>query len=375
MKYKRGLRKYNINVFLFIFPFLIIIGKMIRWTLMKNVLVDEGIGHTFIRYMENNNYHFSLLSADSVMDTAGNATYLFSLLGKLFNIPTTYIAYEVLITILWNILILYIIYKNRRSYTNKQLLFLSLSVIVLNIFVFCLAKEPIQFIYFLFIYYIINSNKYKDKTKYILTVLVLLLSVLTFRTYYLLVIVFFVYISILCDKIIFKNKKISFLKFMLILFSISALYFILLNSIKMISPSSFNELIRIRLRTSSAVSDIRTIFKSDNLLLFSLDYLIVIIRILFPLELLRLGPKYFSYVLYQLIITYLTYNKVKSVKFNSRKTNLALYVYLGFLCASAIFEPDFGSWVRHETVLFPIFMIYTFNDNKEDIINDKSRTN
>ena len=34
-----------------------------------------------------------------------------------------------------------------------------------------------------------------------------------------------------------------------------------------------------------------------------------------------------------------------------------MYIYYAFLLGSATFEPDFGSWIRHEAVLFPILLI------------------
>lgn len=35
----------------------------------------------------------------------------------------------------------------------------------------------------------------------------------------------------------------------------------------------------------------------------------------------------------------------------------ALYLYLAFLLCSAAFEPDFGSWIRHEGITFPILLL------------------
>ena len=54
---------------------------------------------------------------------------------------------------------------------------------------------------------------------------------------------------------------------------------------------------------------------------------------------------------------------------------IAIFIYMAFLMGSAAFEPDFGSWIRHEAVLFPIFMIVSgFNENidKETSNNEKN---
>ena len=47
------------------------------------------------------------------------------------------------------------------------------------------------------------------------------------------------------------------------------------------------------------------------------------------------------------------------MKNNTKSQNLALYIYIAFILGSATFEPDFGSWVRHEAATFPILMIVT----------------
>lgn len=362
----KNIRKYNINILLFLFPFLIIIGKIIRWTLMKTVLVDNGIGYTFLNYISSGNVKFSILSDEFVMDTSGNASFIFYYLGKIFGISNTYISYEILITILWNAIVLYLIIKNKKSYSMRELLFLILSVIVLNIFDFCLAKEPIQFLYFLLIYFVLKSTKLSMKGKYIMSILILLLSVLTFRTYYLLIIVFFIVCHVLCSIFINSKSGNKILKIFCLLLLISFVYFMMLNVAKIIAPSSYSQLLRVRLRVSSASSDMRSLFMSNNLVIFSIDYLLMIIRMLFPLELIRLGPKYLFYIIYQLVITKFVFDKIKTIKNNNAQVNLALYIFLGFLCASATFEPDFGSWVRHETVLFPLMLIFNLEQEEEN---------
>ena len=49
----------------------------------------------------------------------------------------------------------------------------------------------------------------------------------------------------------------------------------------------------------------------------------------------------------------------------------SLLYYLGFLCGSATFEPDFGSWVRHEAAIAPVLFIladmYRFKKSKTDL--------
>ena len=40
--------KFNINLVVGLFPILILLGKIVRWTILKSVLVDMSIGNGMI---------------------------------------------------------------------------------------------------------------------------------------------------------------------------------------------------------------------------------------------------------------------------------------------------------------------------------------
>lgn len=220
-------------------------------------------------------------------------------------------------------------------------------------------------LYFIAIYYVLCLNNKSVKFKYILTIGIIAFSAISFRIYYFLIIMFMVLVQVLFNVFIIKKEKVKIKDIIIMLLVIVGFYFLFLNIMKVIMPTEYNELIRVRTRSSTAASDMRNIFKSTNLLIFSFDYLIMLLRMMFPIELLRLGIKYVPYVLYQVIITYFVIKNIKSIKSNGKIKNIALHLYIGFLFASATFEPDFGSWVRHEAVLFPILLILTDIKRKE----------
>ena len=91
--------------------------------------------------------------------------------------------------------------------------------------------------------------------------------------------------------------------------------------------------------------------------MFTLNYLLIVVRILFPIELISYGPKYILYVFYQLLVTYSLIKNLSSYKTNCQIKNISVLIYVAFLFTSATFEPDFGSWIRHEVVVFPLLMI------------------
>lgn len=361
-------KKFNINLILILFPMMILVGKIIRWTILKTVLVDMSIGNGMISRILYENGGFTSFSDTGISDAAGNASVFFRMIN-IFGLTTTK-QFEVYISVIWNIIIAVIILKSKKSLSTIQMLFLIASVAVLNIWDFCLAKEPVQLLFFLAIYYTLLSKKMNIKCKYILTILILLISVLYYRIYYILIMAFIVIVAIICNKWLFKVDKIKFKNIIGLLIILSVIYFIMLNFIKLVDVESYNELIRVRTRTGVANTQMINIFKSTNLFLFTLDYLIMIVRMLFPVELIPMGIKYWPYVFYQVLISYFVLKNIKNIKKNTKIQNLALYIYIAFLLGSATFEPDFGSWVRHEAAIFPILMIITNivlpNENQGD---------
>lgn len=357
-------KSYNIDIIFGIFLILVAVGKIIRYTIMKNVLVNSGIGHHFIYPILYGTGGITLFDSDSMTgDAGGNAVVIFRAIN-FFKI-NNYESWELYISVIWNIILFGLLLGVKKILNLKQFVFIGLSIIVLNIFDFTLAKEPIQMLYFIAIYYVLCLNNKSVKFKYILTIGIIAFSAISFRIYYFLIIMFMVLVQVLFNVFIIKKEKVKIKDIIIMLLVIVGFYFLFLNIMKVIMPTEYNELIRVRTRSSTAASDMRNIFKSTNLLIFSFDYLIMLLRMMFPIELLRLGIKYVPYVLYQVIITYFVIKNIKSIKSNGKIKNIALHLYIGFLFASATFEPDFGSWVRHEAVLFPILLILTDIKRKE----------
>ena len=350
-------KKFNINLILVLFPIMVLIGKIIRWTILKAVLVDMSIGNGMIDRILYDTGGLTSFSETGISDAAGNASVFFRVIN-VFGLTTTK-QFEIYISVIWNIIVVGIILKSKKTLNMMQMLFLTTSITVLNIWDFCLAKEPVQLLFFLVIYYILLNEKLNIRYKYILSILILLISVLYYRIYYILIIAFIVIVVIICNNWLLKVDKIKFKHIIKLLIMLSIIYFLMLNFIKIIDLKSYNELIRVRTRVGIANTQMINIFKSTNLILFTLDYLIMIIRMLFPLELIPMGIKSWPYVGYQILISYFVLKNIKNIKENKKTQNFALYTYIAFLLGSATFEPDFGSWVRHEVAIFPILIIIT----------------
>lgn len=357
--------------------FLILGAKVVRYTIMKEVLVDEGAGHSMVDAI--NHDMNSMVNTENQTEEeigAGERTVRIFKNINFFQL-TTYEGFEIYITILWNIILLLIMFSLRKKLNIMQAIFLVLTILVLNIFNFNLAKEPVQMLYFILMYVVITSKSLKDSFKYALCFGILYLASTTFRDYYILIALFMLGASWICKTFVLVKDKLKIYDILIIIMALGIGYFLLLTIAKTAMPEEYAELVHVRTRETEAKSDIGNWITSDdsNLVLFTLDYLIMLVRMMVPFELLSFGPKYWPYVAYQVMITFYVMMALKNIKKNHKSKNVALYVYLGFLCGSATFEPDFGSWVRHEAAIAPILFIiadmYKFKRAQTDIQKQK----
>lgn len=351
--------------------FLILGAKAIRYTIMKSVLVDMSVGHGMIGMINDEK---SIIYDENVSEEELGANHKSAMLFRSINIfeLTEYGEFEVYITILWNFILLCIIFSLRKKLNLLQAIFLVLTILVLNIFDFNLAKEPVQMLYFILMYIVIISKSLKSSFKYWLCFAILYWASISFRGYYILIACFMLGASWICKTFILMKDKLRIYDIIIVLIAFGVGYFLLLNIAKITLPEEYAELIRVRTRETEAKSDISNLITNSdsNLALFSLDYLLMLVRMMIPVELMLFGPKYWPYVAYQVMITMYVIFALKNIKKNNKSKNVALYVYLGFLCGSATFEPDFGSWVRHEAAIAPVLFIladmYRFTKSKTE---------
>lgn len=352
--------------------FLILGAKAVRYTIMKEVLVDVSIGHAMLESINNEK---SILYEEEISEEELGASQKAAIIFKNINFfeLKTYEEFEVYITILWNVILLIIMISLRQKLDVIQAIFLILTILVLNIFNFNMAKEPIQMLYFILIYMVIISRSLKDNIKYVLCFGILYWASVSYRDYYILIAMFMLGASWICKTFILMKEKLGFIDIFIVIIALGVGYFLLLNIAKVAMPEEYSELVRVRTRETEARTDIGNLITNDasNPVLFTLDYLLMLIRMLVPIELMTFGPKYWPYVAYQVMITFYVVMALKNIRKNNKAKNVALYVYLGFLCGSATFEPDFGSWVRHEAAIAPVLFIladmYRFKKSKTDL--------
>lgn len=375
LKYKRILnakRKQNIQDFTHWFIPLIIISKIVRWTIMKPQLVDTSAGWgmtNIINYNRIPNFSFN-------GNATANAMHLFDSIN-IFNI-NSYIGWEIFITILYNIPVYLMIkqyYKTHPLAGWKENLFIYMNVAVLNIFCFNMAKEPYQMLFFLLMYYCIMLPNATYRKKCILIVGVLLLCTIFARKYYALIIMFFIFLVFTVRYLFQKNAKKKLtntqlaIYIMLMMLAICGLHYTFIITMGGRSPEIYEELIRVNNRSGMGTSEITPVFNANGGPLFTAEYLLKMLRLLFPIELLLIGKiTYLFLIVNQFLLVLFIIQAFKGMGQKRKKfgeiqmrhasiRELALFTYIAFLLCSAAFEPDFGSWVRHQGVTFPIMLL------------------
>ncbi len=289
---------------------------------------------------------------DKSYSFAGNFFRVINIFGF-----TTLMQWSYFLSFVSIILIIFVLAKNRKI-SLKNFIFVIASVVLLNIYVFNISKDIIQFLFFYLIFIVLSNKKISNKRKLSLSFLILLIEAIGFRIYYLIMAMLMVTIYCIYIKKI-KNKKINKKTIEKILLIALILFFTEIFVVQLVSTNNYNSIINARYianinRESSpdSVTIINDLLgRNTNFIKFILNYLINFVRMLFPIELITKGVKYIPFIFYQLFITFTLFKT--STKLND-KNIMWLITFVSFIMISVIFEPDFGSFIRHESALFLI---------------------
>lgn len=339
-------KKYIVNkkdffLLLLIFP-LTIISKFFQYSfLSKDSFIDSK-------------YILSLIVRN--VEKKGTAYYVTAEILKKVNIFhfTTLLEWSIMFAIVFSIISFLILLKNR-NYKTNELFFIYLCIVLLNFYVLNLSKDIIQFSIFIAIYFICLSNLIKEKQKLFLSLIILLLESHFFRQYYILIaygcfLTYYFFRSYINKKM----EKFSVIKIVIIALLI---FLIPIGISRNIYPAEFNRMLNARdIVTASlnANTEIHNLFIGNSFIIFCLNFIVNGFRILFPIELMIKGIKYFPFVFFQIWLTFIL---IKNIRYVKKSNILMLSLIMGYFLGSITYEPDFGSVVRHEITLM-FFYIY-----------------
>ena len=382
-------KKVNMENFFFIYVILIIVGKIVRWTFMKRNIVDMSKGWGYPSFIINYPLSFQFFGIEEATEgDIGVGSNVFSIFRVfwffMLCIPETFKEFEFAITIVWGILLFLVIRRCNYIVDVFQFSYIVLSSIVISVYDLSLGKEPIQMLYFFLLYAVLVSNKIPYNYRTRIGLGVILFSAMTFRTYYILILFFgfaFYYLTkVFRDNVTVNDKKIKYLYYIELFGAMCIVYFIVMVVLRVTKGDLFVRMRDALLTASAATSSSNTYIeniiaeeKTSNIFFITVEYGLACIRLLFPFELIPLGPKYWPYIIYQLLMTAFmiiginTYDKLGKIQ------RFAVAIFVGYVFCSACFEVDFGAWVRHNSTTFPLVLIISGavnTDNEENFTND-----
>lgn len=270
-------------------------------------------------------------------------------------------------------IIIMIIVSRAKEMNNSQVFFTLMAVGVLNIYVFLLNKEMIQILYFLAIYIVI-CLPINSILKLLGCAGVFYWESLNFRSYYIIMAALTIGTFIIFSWL--RSRKIKKIHIVMTILACFIMVFVFFYASSYIAPKDYKDALSARDGTTEtidsqgegATSAIRNPIKvNGNLGTFMFDYVINSVRMMFPIELLFKSPGYAPFFIYQVLILMYVFKALKNINKLDKKVLVALSCFIAYFLGSVVFEPDFGSWVRHEATTFPLFTLLAYNsDNYED---------
>lgn len=272
-------------------------------------------------------------------------------------------------------IVIMLIVSKTKEMQMQDVLFTLMATGVLNIYVFNLNKEMIQIFYFFALYLIISLPIRNTFIKIVACAAVYYLESINFRAYYILMAA----MTILMYCIFIRLRKMKYIgkrQILAVIILCFAGIFVFFYASQYVAYDDYLEALNVRdsststiLGTGGASSAIyNPIEVNGNLGIFMFDYVINAVRMMFPIELLFKSPGYAPFVVYQIFILIYVFQTIKNIQSSDKKLLVALSCFAAYFFGSVVFEPDFGSWVRHEATTFPILqlMAYKSNQHSED---------
>lgn len=354
------MKKINKNVWYMLF--FIVIETIVIKAVMYDALPRK--------YFFDSNHIIDIMKGSKLTDPS------YSYVANIFNKINIFGFYNVrpwgyLVSTIFTCILIKILSKNEKI-SKQQFIFLIACTALLNIYVFGITKDIVQFVYFLIVYLIISSKKIDNKWKVILSSVVLLYEALNFRIYYAIMMmimdtIYVVYGKAVEGKIVSKKSALKIVAVIIIAF------FVEVFVVQMLSTRNYNSIIKARSSVNvnrdesmNAVTIIKDpLGNNNNFALFIGNYCINFVRLIFPIELLLKGLNYIPFIIFQI---YIGFNIILLAKNLNRHNIIFFACALSYIMVSVIFEPDFGSWIRHESALMLIWMeIIKINEGRKNI--------
>lgn len=257
-----------------------------------------------------------------------------------------------------------VLFKKCEGLDTKQIIFGSMCVALCNIYIFNISKDAIQFLIFLLIFIVVSIKKLPIWLKAIAAGLLLYWESNVYKGYYIIMAFFFMVIFIAFSIIRVKKKRLRWFQYMIVVIGLFAMVYVFLFAARSLYPKDYNDIMEARNYSNKQgqVSAIEEPFEHNgNLNIFFEDYMIDSVRMMFPFELVQIGAFYVPFFAFQVFMLFYTVRGIKYMDELDDKSFIGLCIFIAFFLGSVLFEPDFGSFVRHEAATLPVIILMVFN--------------
>lgn len=261
-------------------------------------------------------------------------------------------------------IVLIIMFRTCKGMDTTQIVFGGMCVALTNIYVFNICKDAIQFMIFILIFIVVSINKLPIWVKAIVAALLLRWESDVYKSYYIIMAFFFVVIFIAFSIIRRKKQKLKPMQYIIVVVGLYAMVFVFLFAARSMYPKDYDEIMGARNYSNQQgqTTAIEEVYEHNgNLNTFFLDYVIDSVRMMFPVELINFGVFYAPFFAFQIFMLFYLVRGIRNMDQLDDKAFIGLCIFLAYFMGSVLFEPDFGSFVRHEAATFPIIILMVFN--------------
>lgn len=294
-----------------------------------------------------------------------NTSAVFSFLTSLFG-PMNMQMWGWLLLLPGAVVFAFLVVKAKPEGIFSSLVLIGFSVL-LPFYVFMTGVDYIQYIVF-FLIALVLFYVPGQLFKLLVSIVLMVPVIVFFREYYMLMAGFSVFVFAVA--LLYRRPK-SLKEKSIFLCILACVVVLLIFIIRFFFTKEVDTLFTVRTITNQTLGSnpapnklILDAFPLDRSVPgFLANYIAAAIRLLFPLELLA-DASDIPFVLFQIMMFVLIIYQMRRSRMVQGRT--AVYsVIFAFFLMSFFFEPDFGSWFRHEAAAFPILWIGIGQDVEE----------
>lgn len=277
---------------------------------------------------------------------------------------TERIQWSILLGIILTIIVFIMFRVACREMDFNQVIFGAMCIALCNIYVFNISKDSLQFGIFFLIFVFVSIKKLPLIIKAIGAGLLLYWESNVYKDYYIIMAFFFMVIFIAFSIIRIKKKRLRWFQYLIVIVGLFAMVYVFLFSARSLFPDDYQEIMEAREYSShqGQTTVITEVYEHNgDLNTFFLDYIIDSARMMVPFELIKIGAFYLPFFVFQIYMFFYLVRGVKHMDELDDKSFIGLCIFLAYFLGSVLFEPDFGSFVRHEAATFPIIILMVFN--------------